>query len=46
MVAQTCNESWGKVYEMNPYTFFNILAYKIDKNAEEKKQMDNWKKQH
>lgn len=44
MVAQTCNESWSEVYKMNPYFFFNVLSYKIDKSAEEKRQIDEWKK--
>lgn len=34
MVSETTKETWGKVYEMNVYTFFNILAYTIDKRAE------------
>jgi hypothetical protein len=29
---------------MNPYFFFNVLSYKMDKNAEEKRQIDEWKK--
>ena len=46
MVSETCREGWSTVYSMNPYEFFNILAYRIDKNNEEKRQIDAWKRLH
>lgn len=43
-IAQLTNDSWDKVYEMNIYTFFNLLSYKNDKQAEEKRQMEMFKR--
>lgn len=43
-VAETVNDSWDKVYEMNIYMFFNILSYRQDKQAEEKRQIELYKR--
>jgi hypothetical protein len=31
---------------MNPYEFFNILSYRKDKDSEEKRVMEEWKRTH
>lgn len=45
-VSETSREPWSVVYQMNPYEFFNILSYRKDKDAEEKRVMDEWKRKH
>lgn len=45
-VSETTREPWSVVYDMNPYTFFNLLSYRKDKEVEEKRQMDEWKRTH
>ena len=44
MVSETTREPWSKVYEMTPIVFFNILCYRKDKDAEEKRQMEIFKR--
>ena len=46
IVSETTREPWSKVYEMNPYFFFNTLSYRKDKDAEEKRQLDEWRRKH
>lgn len=45
-VSETTREPWSVVYDMNPYTFFNILCYRKDKDAEEKRQLEEFKRTH
>ena len=44
MVSETCRCEWGKVYDMNIYEFFNIMAYRTDKKNEEKRQIEEYKR--
>ena len=42
-VSEIARSSWDDVYAMNIYTFFNILSYRQDKKAEEKRQIELYK---
>jgi hypothetical protein len=44
-VSETYKCDWGKVFEMNIYQFFNIVSYHKDKKAEEKRQIDEYRRQ-
>lgn len=43
-VSETTRNSWDEVYQMNPYMFFNILSYRRDKQEEEKRQIERYKR--
>ena len=45
-VSETVRDSWNNVYKMNPYEFFNILCYRKDKDEEEKRKLEEWKRTH
>lgn len=45
-VSETVRDSWEKVFTMNVYEFFNIVCYRIDKDNEDKRNMELWKKKH
>ena len=44
-VSETCRCSWDEVFNKNIYEFFNILSYRKDKKAEEKRQIEMYKRQ-
>jgi hypothetical protein len=43
-VSETCRCEWAKVFGMNIYEFFNIIAYRTDKKNEEKRQIELYKR--
>lgn len=45
-VSNITKEKWSDVYEMNVYTFFNIVSFAKEKNNREKKAMEDWKRKH
>lgn len=45
-MSETTRCEWDKVWEMNVYEFFNIIAYSKDKAAEKERQIKEWRKQH
>lgn len=46
VVSETYRCSWDDVYQMPVLQFLNILAYRKDKIAHEKAEIDRWKRTH
>lgn len=44
VVSETLRVSWDTVFQKNIYEFFNILAYRNDKDEKLRKQLEKWKK--
>ena len=44
MISECLRVSWDDVYEMKVYSFLNVYCYLIDKNADEKRRIDEFKK--
>jgi len=45
-VAEVTRESWANVYELPILEFLNVLAYRRDKQAEQDKQREQWRRTH
>ena len=45
-VSDTCRCSWDAVWEMGIIEFFNILCYRKDKQEQEKRSLEKWRKTH
>ena len=45
-VSETCRCSWDDVWQMSAIEFLNILAYRKDKIAKEKEDLEKWKRSH
>ena len=46
LVSETCRCSWNEVWEMSAIEFLNILAYRRDKGAKEKEELEKWRRSH
>ena len=44
--SETCRCSWDELMRWPAVEFLNILAYRKDKNEEEKRKLDEWKRRH
>lgn len=45
-VSETCRCPWDAVWQMSAMEFLNILAYRKDKIAKEKEDLEKWKRSH
>mgnify|MGYP003289428349 CR=1 FL=1 len=45
-VSEITRYNWGEVLKMNIFEFLNILCYGRDKNEEQKRQIENFKRKH
>lgn len=45
-VSETLRCEWDKVWNLPALEFLNLLAYRRDKQAEEKTKIEKWKKNH
>ena len=45
-VSETCRCSWDAVWTMSVIEFLNILCYRKDKQEQEKRMMEKWRKTH
>lgn len=45
-VSETLRCEWDKVWNLPALEFLNLLAYRRDKQAEEKAKIEKWKKNH
>lgn len=43
-ISETLRVSWDDVYQMNIYSFLNVYCYIIDKNNDEKRRIEEFKK--
>lgn len=46
VVSETCRCSWDDVWQMAAIEFLNILAYRKDKTAKEKEDIERWKRRN
>lgn len=45
-ISEVTRLNWYQVYDMQINEFLNIMCYIIDKTAEEKRQIEEWKRKH
>ena len=45
-MSETCRCSWDDVWRMTAIEWLNHVAYRIDKIAHDKAQLEQWKKTH